>query len=188
VNPSVARTTALKRSEDQDLAKALQESTQPWDFGGSALQEKHDAEYAAAIQLSQQQADAAAFGASFGAVSSVTPASTSHVAPRLPSSAATTAAVMPARKKSAVEVQKELGQVVSRTLASYKPTSSGDPPVPEFLQDTDLSYITQPANRPTTQYKSPIDCSIQNNPMNAAFTGETDDEAVLPSLRTSSSF
>ena len=83
---------------------------------------------------------------------------------------------MPARKKSAVEVQKELGQ--SRTLASYKPTSSGDPPVPEFLQHTDLSYFTQPANRPTTQYKSPIDCSIQNNPMNAAFTGETDDEAV----------
>ncbi len=110
------------------------------------------------IQLSQQQADVSAFGASFGAASSVTPAATSHVAPRLPSNAAATAAVMPARKKSAVEVQKELGQVVSRTLASYKPTSSGDPPVPEFLQDTDLSYFTQPVNRPTTQYKSPIHC------------------------------
>jgi hypothetical protein len=47
--------------------------------------------------------------------------------------------------------------------------------VPVMAQTADP--LTSHQSNPT-QYKSPIDGSVQNNPMNVSFTGETDDEAV----------
>jgi len=51
---------------------------------------------------------------------------------------------------------------------------------------TNGGSANQPSTSNPTQYKSPIEGSVQNNPMNVSFTGETDDEAVNALDRVSS--